>query len=564
MWNFVDDLSWVKNTHTIQFGTNIRLIRNSRDSFTNSFDVAIINPSAFATSGSSLNAPLTDLSSQTALIDIRSAVAAVLGRVSQYTGNGVYDADGGLLPTGSPAARTFATEEYELYGQDTWKVRPNLTLSYGLRWSTATPVYETNGLQVAPTVSLGDFFRRRVEGAYNGQPVLDLITLDRAGEVNDRPGFYDQDWNNFAPSVAVAWSPDFGDNRFGRLFGREGRSVIRGGFRMLYDRIGSALAVNFDLNSQIGFSSRSASANNACNQTDRPCPLLTGLDPNVKSYPGVVVPAALTFPSAQPTTGGRGRLDTAIDASLTTPQQYTWNLTYGRELPKNFSFELSYLGRAGRDLLLVRDAMHLNNLRDPASGIDWYGAAGALAELRERDTPIASVAPIPYFENLFPGLAGGGLTATQAAYRMVARVPGGGNLTDWTAVQDELNDASRLGPGAFLPPAVRGARRLVDDRLLGLPRHDGHAEAAAADRPHLRLQLHAGQVVRRRLVARVAGRDRRLRAQPARPPALARGLELRRPAQFQRQLARALPFGRDRNFFSGIRARWTPSSAAGS
>jgi len=552
VWNFVDDLSWVKNTHTIQFGTNIRLIRNSRDSFTNSFDVAIINPSAFATSGSTLNAPLTDLSSQTALIDIRSAVAAVLGRVSQYTGNGVYDADGGLLPTGSPAARTFATEEYELYGQDTWKVRPNLTLSYGLRWSTATPVYETNGLQVAPTVSLGDFFRRRVEGAYNGQPVLDLITLDRAGKVNDRPSFYDQDWNNFAPSVAVAWSPDFGDNSFGRLFGREGRSVVRGGFRMLYDRIGSALAVNFDLNSQIGFSSRSASANNACNQTTRPCPLLTGLDPNVKSYPGVVVPDSLVFPSAQPTTGGRGRLDTAIDASLTTPRQYTWNLTYGRELPKNFSFELSYLGRAGRDLLLVRDVMHLNNLRDPASGVDWYGAAGALAELRERDTPIASVGPMPYFENLFPGLAGGGLTATQAVYQMVARVPGGGNLTDWTAVQDELNDVSRLGPGAFYHPQYAA---LAAWSTIGSSDYHGMTVT-------LRQRLRTDLVFDfNYTLAKSFDDGSSLEAQGATGIFVRNPLDLRLSRavsnfdvrhNFNANWFAALPFGHDRRFFSGI------------
>jgi hypothetical protein len=39
-----------------------------------------------------------------------------------------------------------------------------------------------------------------------------LISLDLSGKANDRPGFYKQDWNNFAPAVSVAWSPDFGDN----------------------------------------------------------------------------------------------------------------------------------------------------------------------------------------------------------------------------------------------------------------------------------------------------------------------------------------------------------------
>jgi hypothetical protein len=469
VWNFTDDISWVKNAHTAQFGANVRLVRNNRESFANSFDAAVINPSYFDSSGSSLDEPLTDLSSG-ALLNTRSAVAAVLGRVTQYTANVIFGKDGQPLPSGTGAVRSFATEEYEVYGQDVWKIRPSLTLVYGLRWSTATPVYERNGLQIAPTVSLGEFFDRRVEGAKRGQPVNDLITLDLAGKANGKRGFYAQDWNNFAPNISLAWSPDFGDNFFGRLIGREGKSVIRGGFRMLYDRIGSALAVGFDLNSALGFSAASSSAANACNQTTSPCPLLSGLAPVVSQYPGIVVPTSLNFPLTHPLEGGRGRLDTTLDDTLVTPQQYTWNLTYGRELPKGFVFEMSYAGRAGRDLLAVRDIMHLNNLVDTKSGVDWYTAAGMLAGLRESNTPIASVQSIPYFENLFPGLAGNytvngqsvSLTATQAFYRRVARrfinndpaqgAIGGLNTTDWTFVQDIFNDRSILGPGAFYHP----------------------------------------------------------------------------------------------------------------
>ncbi len=469
VWNFTDDLSWVKNTHTAQFGANVRLVRNNRESFANSFDQAIINPSQFDGSGASLNEPLTDLSSG-ALLDTRSAIASVLGRVSQYTANVIFDKSGVPLPGGTGVSRSFATEEYEVYGQDVWKVRPTLTVVYGLRWSTATPVYERNGLQISPTVSLGGFFDRRVEGAKRGQPVNELITLDLAGKANGKPGFYDQDWDNFAPNVSVAWSPDFGDNFFGRVFGREGKSVFRGGFRMLYDRIGSALAVGFDLNSALGFSAAASSSANACNVTTRQCPLLTGLTPDVKSYPGIIVPSSLKFPLTHSTVGGRGRLDTTIDDALKTPQQFTWNLTYGRELPKGFVFEMSYAGRAGRDLLAVRDIMHLNNLVDPGSGVDWYTAAGMLANLRESNAPIASVQSIPYFENLFPGLAGNynvngqsvRLTATQAFYRRVARgsvnndpaqgAIGGLNTTDWTFVQDIFNDRSNLGTSAFYHP----------------------------------------------------------------------------------------------------------------
>jgi hypothetical protein len=470
VWNITDDVSWIKGTHTVQLGTNLRFIRNNRESFANSFDTAIINPSAFLASGSTLSDPLTDLSPASNLVLLRGAVAAVLGRVSQYSANVIYDIDGKPTAAGSPSARSFATEEYEFYGQDVWKIRPNLTLTFGLHYGVSTPVYERNGFQVSPTVDLGEFFQQRVDGAANGQPFRQLLTLDLAGEANNKPGFYKTDWNNFAPLATVAWSPDFGDNFLGHLIGRSGRSVIRGGFRTVYDRIGSALAVNFDLNSRLGFSASSAAAFNACDQTTSLCPLLTGLEPDVRTYPRLVIPPSLTFPFTHPTAGGRGRLDTTIDNSLTTPKQYLWNVSYGRELPKGFSFEMSYVGRLGRDLLLVRDAMALNNLVDTKSGTDWYTAAGQLAVLREANAPITSVAPIPYFQNLFPGLAGTfnvngvatPLTATQAAYRRVARrfvnnnaaqgAIGGLNTTDWTFVQELFDDRSILGPGVFYHP----------------------------------------------------------------------------------------------------------------
>src|SRR6185295_785716 len=138
---------------------------------------------------------------------------------------------------------------------------PNLTVNYGVRWSTSTPVYEKNGIQVAPVPSLGEYFQRRVESSAMGIPFNDPITFDLAGKANDRPGYYKQDWNNFAPSISVAWSPDI-KNWFGRLIGNNSKSVIRGGFRMTYDRIGSQLAVNFDLNNLAGFTSaRNINAN---------------------------------------------------------------------------------------------------------------------------------------------------------------------------------------------------------------------------------------------------------------------------------------------------------------
>jgi hypothetical protein len=470
VWNLTDDISWIKDNHTAQFGTNIRFIRNNRVTFGNSFDTAIVNPSFYANSGSSLNAPIPALDPGF-VFDARAAVASVLGRYSQYSFNVNYDLSGALLPVGAPSARTFATEEYEFYGLDSWRIKPNLTITGGLRWGYNTPVYETEGFQVKPDVSLGEFFERRVAGAASGRPVNDLITLDLAGPENNRPGFYEKDLNNFAPSVAVAWSPDFGDNWFGRLVGRQGRSVVRGGFRMVYDRIGSALAVSFDLNNALGFASSATVAANTINTTSRLGPLFTGLEQDFRggTFTNFLpVPGPISFPLSHPADEAQ-RIEQTLDDTLTTPRQYTWNASYGRELPKGFSVEASYVGRQGRDLLVVRDVMHLNNLRDPQSGQTWYDAAAVFADLRARNIPFdsANVPRIPFFENLYPGNSIinayignfgfdptafiGGLTPSQMAYSLAS--DDFFAIADWTFLQAVLDDFSPVvGPNAFFHP----------------------------------------------------------------------------------------------------------------
>jgi hypothetical protein len=454
--NLIDDISWVRGNHTLQFGGNVRLIKNSRTAFGASFDSAITNPSFYDASGDVVilddnGDPIFSDVGSGSETDLRDALTAVIGRFSQFTANLNYDKSGKLLSVGSPTDRTFATQEYETYFQDSWRWKQNLTITYGLRWSTSTPVYEVNGVQVKPTVSLGDYFRQRVESADRGVPFNDPITVDLAGKANNRPGYYKQDWNNFAPSIAVAWSPDFGDNFFGRLIGRKGKSVIRGGFRMTYDRIGSQLAVNFDLNSVLGFSSSETTSANTFNVSDRLGPLFTGTNPNVRGLftaQGTALPTSLTFPLTTPSDESQ-RIEQSLDDTLTTPYNYSVNLSYGREVGKGFSFEASYVGRFARNLLATRDIMHLNNIRDPRSGQTWYDAMNQLINLRYAGAPINSVGNIPFFQNILPGLAGTFnvrgvptvLTATQRAYMRIALPSVGGlNSTDYTFKQLQWDD----------------------------------------------------------------------------------------------------------------------------
>ena len=438
--NFVDDISWVRGNHTYGFGGNIRLIKNNRVTQSPSFDQAVINPSFYNVSGAVITDPFTDFASQN---DLRDALASVIGRYSQYNANLVYDESGTLQPVGTPTFRTFATEEYEVYGQDSWRLRPNLTLNLGLRWSTSTPVYEKNGLQVVPNVNLTDYFNQRVQSSFNGVPFTDSISFILGGKVNNGPGYYDQDWNNFAPAVSVAWSPNY-KNWFGKLLGQDNKSVIRAGFRVSYDRIGSQLAVNFDLNNLAGFTSaRNINANTFDVLPGTLGPQFTGFNPDVRSldFPGASgpIPTNLVFPLTVAADEDQ-RIETSLDAGITTPYNYSFNLSYGRELGKGLSFEASYVGRFARSLLASRDIMQLNNIRDPQSGMTFYQALNQLIDFKYQNRPINSIQSMPFFDNLFPFMADWfgdpTLTNTQAAYAFVApSALGGDDNFDYTFLQ---------------------------------------------------------------------------------------------------------------------------------
>lgn len=458
--NITDDFTWIKGNHTMQFGGNIRLITNRREDLGSSFDSAVANPSFYNLSGRVLDLAVSDAGytfarSQRSII--QNAASALIGRFSQYTGQFNYDLAGNVLPPGTLIEREFATQEYDIYGQDTWKITRNLTLTYGLRYALSRPVYEKNGYQVAPSERLGDFFERRKQSAATGVPLNDLIQFELAGPSYDKPGFYSMDWNNVQPSVAVAWSPNFKNKFLRTVFGGENEGVIRGGFRITNDYFGQQLAVTFDGLSSLGFTTSDTIAANTydiigCNQGGCP-PRFMGFGQSIRTLPNISAPNRFLTPADEDQ-----RIESSLDATLVSPTHYTWNVTYGRELPKGMFFEASYIGRAARNLLATRDIMALNNLVDPATGMDWYTAAGMLHDFRARDTPITSVPAIAYFENLFPNaraaLSVFGLPAnnnTQAIYGLVAR--DGFDILDWTFVQLIIDDATAFGlpsnPGRF-------------------------------------------------------------------------------------------------------------------
>ena len=474
--NFTDDVSWVKENHSMGFGTNIRLIRNKRASLDGSYDSAITNPSFFSGGGSSISNRINAQAANPIVgsaVGVQNAVTALIGRFSQYSGNFLFDNDGTLLPLGTASEREFKTQEYDVYGQDSWKIRPHLTLTYGLRYTISKPVYETNGFEVRTDISLSEVFRRRQAAAARGENYDDPLTLVLSGPANNAGPLYNWDKNNFQPRVAVAWSPSFGSGFLGKLFGQNNQSVFRGGFAITNDYYGQQLAVSFDLNNTLGFSSSDTIAANTFNLTTRPAPLFTGFNQSVRTLPRITIPGNISFPRTQPFATDpalqSARIESSMDSELVAPINYSWNFTYEREMPHGLVIQTSYIGRMARNLIATRDVMALNNLVDPKSGMDWYTAAGILENLRRQGVDPSQVPQLPFFANFLPPniaelinsnyfgstfpcdpdedfCVNTGFNQTQAVYAVALGFYG----NDWTDTQDVIEDG--LGRNIFFHP----------------------------------------------------------------------------------------------------------------
>ena len=402
--NFVNDTTWLKGDHTFKFGANLRFTRIP--SYTNaiSFNDAVVNPSwvdavgrTYTPGRSSCTLPgCSAIPAVASGFNWADAWITQLAIVAQANGNYVYDKDGSLLPQGDPIRRRYAMNEYEFYVQDSWQVAEDLTVTGGLRYSLASPPWETNGLQVAPTASLGERFLERERMMAQGIPenTLPPIQFELSGPENGKKGFYAWDKNNFAPRVSVAWTPTT-------------KTVVRGGYSLVYDRIGLALARWFDTYGSYGLTT-GLSTPWAGTSEDDPTVRFAGLNVLPPSIPAA--PAG-GFPQTPPDDWA---IYQTIDDTLVTPYAHTFNAVVGHELTRNFSVEAAYVGRLGRNLLMRRDLMMPLNFTDPRSGTDYYTAARqVLTQLEANGFDTMGVNPVAYFENLFPDAAGGGMTATQ-------------------------------------------------------------------------------------------------------------------------------------------------------
>lgn len=413
-----DDLTWSKGTHTFQFGTDIYFNRIPRFSNIDSFDRAEVNEAALSGEGELFIPGLPTCTtpgcsavpavSPSFGITWGQASVGLWGLLTRGTGHYNYSKQGVLQPVGDPVFRDFATNEFAWYFQDQWRIKPTLTFTYGLRYQLDSPVWEVNGNQVSPTPGLGDLFDLRKEGMQQGVPsnAFPPISLNLSGPANNRPNFYNWDPRDFAPRVSVAWNPRPTSGMLRSILG-DGKTVIRGGYAIAYDRIGMAIANLFDtggsggVTGSFGLTETLQTPFGSLNEST--APRLT----SVTTIPGApLIPPAPPggFPATPPLAGIN--VYTAIDNKLKTPYVHMFNVSVGRELGAGFTLETAYVGRLGHRLAVRKDFAMPEDLVDPQSGMDYYTAGSILGKLVQANTPTQQVAPIPYWENLFPGAAG--------------------------------------------------------------------------------------------------------------------------------------------------------------
>jgi hypothetical protein len=469
--NLVDDVSWTKGKHTFQFGGNLRIIGNNRTGNQQNISTADTNVfwldnAGIANTGSSLDPgafgyPAVDGSFGESY---DFATAAVAGLLTETNKTYNQDKTGHIFGPGEMITRNFKSTEGEMYAQDSWRVTPNLVLTGGLRYSLLQPPYEIHGNQVAPSVSLNDWFNKRGQAMQQGNTYHPTVSMNLSGQANGKQPYWGWDYKDFAPRFAFAYSPHASSGFLHTLFGGAGKSSIRGGYGLYYDHFGEGIINSFDKNGSFGLTTQlvnpAGSQNVDCTPrlTD-----LTTLPPANTSFCGqqVVGPPPARFPGTVTPPGGTDSGSFAIywglDDKLKTPYSHVFDFSITRELSRNFVFEASYVGRLAHRLLQEEDLAMPLDIVDPASKMDYFAAATALTKAANAGTDISQLAPIPYWEHLFPAAVGsfgfgpgaGGLgcapgnssfagttTATQAMYDMYSCFAG--NETTGLFVADFL------------------------------------------------------------------------------------------------------------------------------
>jgi outer membrane receptor protein involved in Fe transport len=340
-------LSWLKGGHSLSFGGSFDRM-DSWNKFrqtvpTATFDVlngdpalAMFNSTNFPGASST---QINNARTLYALLTGRVASTSVLARVDAATGKYVY---AGL---GLEESRL---DTYGVYAQDSWRVKPNLSVNLGVRWDVQAPFRALNNSYATATID-------SVWGRSGYRPGCDLseatpatCNLFKPGEMPGQPTVYERwnagtsaynvDWNNVAPSVGFNWSPERRGGLLGTLMGASGDFVIRGGFARGFQQPGmTEYRGRFSANPGLAITvARNESLGNL-----GPLPVLLR-DPSRLTPPDF--PSEPVFPNSGLVTNSVN----AFDPNIQVPYSDSWTAGIQRGLTRNMAMEVRYVGTRSR------------------------------------------------------------------------------------------------------------------------------------------------------------------------------------------------------------------------
>ena len=298
-FNFYDSLSWVKGKHSMKFGGNYSSYQNNTvfDFFVNG---------NFFFSGSAASG---GIGSGNDLADF------LFGLPDEYLQFG-------------EAPSNIRTKSFSGFAQDEWRIRKNLTLTFGLRYEYNQPKFDTQGRSFSI-----------IQGQRSQRFPNAPVGLVFPGDPGAPKGSNFSDFNDFAPRLGFAYDP-FGD----------AKTSIRGGIGVFYDVLKGE--DNLQFNGQAPFFGFADI-------------FFDPSGPDIFTRPFENAGAVNTFPSRPPARnidfdasgflpfGGGGVF--FVDPNLRTPYTYQYNLSLQRELIGDMVGEASYVGSSSRGLTALVD-----------------------------------------------------------------------------------------------------------------------------------------------------------------------------------------------------------------
>ncbi len=312
-YQFSDSGSFMFGSHEFQFGGSLQAIRVNPYNYAGRFPTVT---TGFSPGVAPSNLQLTsamfpggvsaaDLSSANAMLAFLSGTVTSVAQTFQ-----VQDQTSGFV-AGIPNDRNYAFNNWAAYVQDSWRWKPNFTVRAGLKWEYYSPLREADNLAFLPTA----------KGS-----IKDTV-LDPSATVTFVDGdFYNQDLNNFGPTVGFAWD----------VF-KDGRTAVRGGYSLSFVNEETVTVGTNIAGTNAGLSTAVTRSN-----------LYSYLNAGVPVVPTPAFKSVRTLPDqlAVSLTGGVG----GIDPELSQPHVHQVSAGISRQLPWSFAAEARYVGTFGRGI----------------------------------------------------------------------------------------------------------------------------------------------------------------------------------------------------------------------